>query len=228
MNSLIGFLVVVLAFAGSPGPLWGAEKQAARIKILIDPAHGGGDSGVTIGKTREKDLVLDLALKIKARLADSPRLEIHLTRSDDRNLAVPQRVDLARGMNPDLFMSLHVNAGFGKAAGGYELFFPGFKSASGSGGEPAAIIADMSRNKHQNDTVRFSQGLLKNLERVLPRKGRGLREAPILILNDLPFPAVLVELGFGTSPEDKKLLLKEKTTRDIVDALVKSLQEYVP
>lgn len=203
-----------------------AQNTPARLKILIDPAHGGQDHGVKIGDKKEKDLVLALALKIKAEMANIPSVEIHLTRSDDRTLSVLQRSDLARNIDPHIFLSLHINAGFSKSAGGYEVFFPGFKTPHRGNGEPAAIIADMEKNKHLNDTVRFAQGLLKNLEQVFPRKGRGLREAPVLILDNLPFPAMIVELGFATHTEERKALTREKTQAAIVDAFVKTIKEF--
>lgn len=215
---IMGFLYPAVASA--------EKKSPAKFRVLIDPAHGGADQGVKTGSKAEKDLVLSLALALKTELLKSPDMDVQLTRSGDKNLTNEERVNIARRMNPDILLSLHINAGFGKSANGYEVYFPGFKNAVIENADPKAIIADMTKNQYLNDSVRFSRGLQKSLDQVFPRKWRDLRDGPVLLLEGLNFPALVLELGFGTNPEDQKQLTNEKTRSAVVQAIAKSIREY--
>ena len=130
----------------------------------------------------------------------------------------------------DLFISLHVNAGFDKEASGYELYFPGFggqEAARGaSRGESAAIVRDMVRTKHLNEGVRFAQILQKRLDPVFPRMDRGLREAPVPVLQNLSIPAVVLEIGFSTNPGDRKKLQEESVQAAVAKAIAESIREF--
>jgi N-acetylmuramoyl-L-alanine amidase len=125
-----------------------------------------------------------------------------------------------------LFISLHVNAGFGNKATGYEIFFPGFKTPATDQNESKAILKDMEQNKYLNDSVRLAQMIQRNMENVFPRKGRGLRDAPMPILGDLSIPAVVLEVGFATNTDDRKKILNEKTQQAIAQALAKGIRDY--
>lgn len=219
-------LIVLLAAFVNPGATQAEKKAPTKFIVLLDPAHGGGDSGVKLGDKTEKDLVLALALGIKTELMKYPNIEVQLTRNADKKHTIQDRLNHGRKINPDIFLSLHVNAGFGKNAGGYEVYFPGFKSAPTADGETAAIISDMTKNRHLNDAVRFSRSLQKHLEPVFPRKWRDLREAPLNIFEGIDFPAVTVELGFATNTEDLKKLNDEKTQAALVQAIAKSIRDF--
>ncbi|MDZ4165289.1 MAG: N-acetylmuramoyl-L-alanine amidase [Smithellaceae bacterium] len=215
---IMGFLLPAGAIA--------EKKPPAKFRVLIDPAHGGSDTGVKAGGKAEKDLVLSLALSLKTELMKSPDIDVLLTRSSDKNMTNEGRANIALKMNPNVFISLHINAGFGKNASGYEVYFPGFKNAVAENADPKAIIADMSKNRYLNDAVRFSRSLQKNLDQVFPRKWRDLRDGPVLLLEGLNFPALVLELGFATNPEDQKKLVNEKTHSAIVQAIAKSIREF--
>jgi N-acetylmuramoyl-L-alanine amidase len=84
----------------------------------------------------------------------------------------------------------------------------------------------MANNKYLHDSVRLAQLVQRNLEGVFPRKSRGLRNAPFLILEGLTIPAVVVEIGFATSQEDKNKIMDENVRGSISRALSKSVGEY--
>lgn len=216
-------LLVVFA---QPGFILAEKKPVTRFKLLIDPAHGGTDPGVKLGNVYEKDLVLTLAQAIRNELTNQPQLEVHLTRVSDKTMSIEERLELARGINPHLFVSLHVNAGFGKNASGYEVYFPGFQAPVGKEGEPAAIISDMTKNRHLNEAVRFSRTLQRHLEQVFPRKWRDLREAPLVVFRQVNFPVVSLELGFCTNPEDQKKLMEADTKAAFVRAFARSIRDF--
>jgi N-acetylmuramoyl-L-alanine amidase len=89
-----------------------------------------------------------------------------------------------------------------------------------------AILKDMAQNKYLNDSVRLAQMIQRNMENVFPRKGRGLRDAPMPILGDLSIPAVVLEVGFATNTDDRKKILNEKTQQAIAQALAKGIRDY--
>jgi N-acetylmuramoyl-L-alanine amidase len=203
-----------------------AAAQANRHTVLIDPAHGGEDTGVVSDKIREKDLTMNLALLIRQEARKTADLQVQLTRNADRKMTIAERINAVDTVKPDCLISLHVNAGFGKKATGYEVYFPGFRQTVAGGGDSTAILKDMAKNKHLNDSVRLAQQIQSSLEKVFPRKGRGLRDAPSPLLDGLNIPGLIVEIGFATNPEDRKSLNEEETQRAVAEALVRGLQAY--
>jgi N-acetylmuramoyl-L-alanine amidase len=193
---------------------------------LIDPAHGGEEAGVVSDKLREKDLTMNLALLVRQEAKQKANFDVQLTRSEDRNITTAERRKTVLALKPDCLLSLHINAGFGKKATGYEVYFPGFQQTIVGGSESAAILKDMEKNRYLNDSVRLAQALQAGLDTLFPRQGRGLRDAPSPLLDGLTIPGVVVELGFATHPEDRKKLTEEKTQRAIARALVEGLLIY--
>jgi N-acetylmuramoyl-L-alanine amidase len=213
-------------------PQYASAKEATgKYVVVIDPSHGGKDGGVKLsGNVSEKDITLALATLIKRYLEDSKNLVVRFTRMGDTDVALADRVGAAIKANADLFISLHVNAGFEKGSAGYELYFPGFKGQEGAKGAPkgesAAIVRDMVKTKSLNDSVRFAQILQKRLDPVFPRMDRGLREAPLLILQNLSITAVDLEVGFATNPGDRKKLQEESIQAAVAKAVAESVKEF--
>ncbi len=203
----------------------GAPRPGTPV-VLIDPAHGGEDTGVVSDKLREKDLTLKLALLIRQEAQKKPGLQVQLTRLADRRMTTAERAKMAETMKADCTVSLHVNAGFGKTSTGYEIYFPGFHQEASGGKDASPIIKDMTRNKSLNDSVRLAQQIRSGLETVLPRKGRGLRDAPIPLLEGSTIPGLVVEIGFATNPDDRKKLIEPETQKAIANAIVNSLRNY--
>jgi N-acetylmuramoyl-L-alanine amidase len=207
-------------------PVTGTAAPQARHTVLIDPAHGGEETGVVSDKLREKNLNMNLALLIRQEAQKTGSLQVQLVRSADRDMTAAERIKAVNALKPDCVLSLHVNAGFGKKAVGYEVYFPGFRQSVAAGGDSAAIIKDMATNRHLNDSVRLAQQIQAALETVFPRKGRGLRDAPSPLLDGLNIPGLVVEVGFATSAEERKKLTDAETQKAIARALVKGLQDY--
>ena len=209
-----------------------AKDPTGKFVVVIDPAHGGKDEGVQLArKVSEKDITLAIATLIKRNLEDSKTLTVRFTRMGDTDVPLADRVGAAIKANADLFISLHINAGFEKDSAGYELYFPGFQGQEGSKGAPkgdsAAIVRDMVRTKHLNESVRFAQILQRKLDPVFPRMDRGLRDAPVLILQNLNIPAVVLEIGFATSPNDRKKLQEESIQAAVAKAVADGVRDYL-
>lgn len=213
-------------------PTVSAKDPTGKFVVVIDPAHGGKDEGVQLSrKVLEKDITLAIATLIKRNLEDSKTLTVKFTRMGDTDVPLADRVGAAIKANADLFISLHVNAGFEKESAGYELYFPGFKVQEGSQGAPkaesATIVRDMVRTKHLNESVRFAQILQRKLDPVFPRMDRGLRDAPVLILQNLNIPAVVLEIGFATNPNDRKKLQDESVQAAVAKAVAEGVRDYL-
>ncbi len=219
------FALAVILVCLIPQTGFGAPKQDS-YTVLLDPAHGGDEPGVVSDKLREKDLTLKLALLIREEAQKIPGLRVQLTRSTDQTLSIAERVKSTGTTKADALLSLHLNAGFGKSANGYEVYFPGFRQPLPGGSNSSAIINDMARNTALNDSVRLAQRIQAALETVFPRKGRGLRESPIPLLDGLTIPGLVVEIGFLTDPDDRKRLTSEQTQKALARALVTGLRDY--
>jgi N-acetylmuramoyl-L-alanine amidase len=197
-----------------------AEKKHI---VVIDPAHGGQDAGVKLtDKTSEKEITLAIALALQKELASENNVEVVLTRSSDTNVTLEERKTNISKIKPELFLSLHINAGFGKEADGFELYYPGFKELQ-ENKKAAKNSPKNKKNKYLNDSVRLANFIQKNMDTLFPRKGRGLREADVPIMEGMTIPALVVEIGFATNPEEKKKLLSENTQTEIAKALAKSI-----
>ena len=179
-----------------------------------------------VDKVREKDLNLNLALLIRQEAQKGANFDVLLTRSTDRTMTVSERIKAIGISNPDCLLVLHVNAGFGKKAAGYEVYFPGFRQTVVGGGDTTAILKDMEKNSYLNDSVRLAQKIQAGIETVFPRKGRGLRDAPSALLDALTLPGIIVEVGFATETEDRKKLTDEETQKAVARALVLGIREY--
>ena len=203
-----------------------AHAQTVRQIVMIDPAHGGTDTGVIgVDKVAEKDLTLAIALAVKKELSGDPRFEIVLTREADKTISLEERRNFVLKTKPALFLSLHVNAGFGRNASGFELYYPGFKNVDLPQSPAKQGVTDL-KTRHLNETVKLARLVRQNMDILFPRKGRGLREADVPQLEGLNTPALIVEIGFATNPDEKRKLTNGKTQTEIARVLARSIKTY--
>lgn len=215
-------LLIAIVVCALPDPSSAQKKHS----IVIDPAHGGEDLGVKVtDKIGEKDITLAVALAFQKELNKEGNFEVFLTRNADAIITLKERRNSIAKIKPDVFLSLHINGGFGKNAAGFELYYPGFKDSADSK-KKAKDGSAAIRNKYLNDSFRLAQIIQKNLDTLFPRKGRGLREAQTPILEEINAPALVVEIGFGTNPEERKKLLSAKGQLEIAGNLAKSVKLF--
>jgi N-acetylmuramoyl-L-alanine amidase len=211
-------------------PIWLASTLSATAAghvLVIDPAHGGKDTGVKLSRTvTEKDVTLAIARLMKENLSNTGNIQVRLTRSDDRDVSAAERKKILEGANAELFISIHVNAGFGQKAEGYEIYYLGSTIPSAQKDNSGEILKDMEQTIRLNNSVLFAQIVQKKMEGVFPRKGRGLRDAPVYLLQSLTTPAILLEVVFATHPEDRKKLKDTKVQNSVAGALIRSVKEY--
>ncbi|MGV8059603.1 MAG: N-acetylmuramoyl-L-alanine amidase [Smithellaceae bacterium] len=217
---LISGLLLISFIISGMLDLSAAEKKHL---VVIDPAHGGQDTGVKItDKVGEKDITLAIALGLQKELAKEGNFEIVLTRDSDKLISIEDRRKEISKIKPDVFLSLHINGGFGKAATGFEIYYPGFRDITDQKKQVKDGQKD-AKSKYLNDSVRLAQIIQKKLDSLFPRKGRGLREADTPVLEEMNVPAVVVEIGFATNLEERKKLLSANTQSEIAKTLAKGI-----
>jgi N-acetylmuramoyl-L-alanine amidase len=217
---VFSFLILCIA---APSVLSWAKDSSGRYLVVLDPGHGGIDKGVRIsGDVHESDITLAVAQFIREDL-EKAGIAARMTRTGD-GASLTDRIQIANDKSTDLFLSIHVNAGFDKEAAGYEIYFPGFSAPPGSENDSKDIVKDMVKTQNLNESVRLARIVQKNLEPVLPRKDRGLREAPIRVQAGIP--ALSIEIGFATNPAEKKQITSRDVQRKIASALTRSIQQF--
>ena len=210
----------------SPGPTtMAAPRGGARRIIVVDAGHGGIDSGTTgVDGTMEKDLVLDEALRLRNVLQRRGYV-VHLTRETDVYIPLRERVNIARGFDADLFVSLHADSNPDASVSGASVYT---LSESGSDKEAAAlarkenqsdviagvdlagqsspvasILIDLAQRDTMNRSGRFAETVVEDLSRatdILPREPH--RSAAFVVLKAPDVPAVLIELGYLSNARD--------------------------
>jgi len=221
MKKIVWALIVLICF------VFPLSAVAAEHVLVIDPAHGGKDAGVKLSRTvHEKDLTLAIARLVEKNLSNTDDIKVRLTRLDDRDVSLAQRRKILEESNADICISLHVNAGFGQKAEGYEIYYLGAAIPSAQKNNSGEILKDMEQTRRMNNSVLLAQIVQKEIGMVFPRKGRGLRDAPVSLLRSLTMPAILLEVGFATHIKDRKKLRDTKVQKSVADALTRSVKKY--
>ena len=196
-------------------------------KIVLDPGHGGKDPGaVGYSGTYEKDLVLQIALKLKKKLEKELDVEVLLTRDIDKFVSLQERTEFANSNNADLFVSIHINAHNNAQAHGIEVYYLSTAKTDGARavealensvvydyecGEEAVkkyddlafILADMAQNEHLEESYQQSLKLQHYLVEETEAYDRGVKQANFYVLRGAFMPAVLLELGYITKLKKK-------------------------
>src|SRR5579884_3974510 len=208
------------------------EKSLVRIfglkmgKVVIDAGHGGHDTG-TIGPNglMEKDLVLDVALRLGKLINQRLGATVVYTRAGDTFIPLEQRTKIANDEKADLFISIHANSSPEPAATGVETYFfnltsdkSGLDLATRENAASASSISDLNDLLHRavlqtkrEESRQFAQDVQAALWTESVRmnsksRDRGVRQAPFVVLIGAGMPSILAEIGFVSNPHDEKLL----------------------
>ena len=217
-------------------------------RIVIDPGHGGPESGaVGKGGNQEKRLTLLLARSLKGALERRMSVRVVLTRQDDSDVSLEARTALANQNQADLFISIHLNAEpWGQGAKGAETYFLSseasderaafsaqFENRDGSGrggGESedalGLMLWDLAQNRHLSESQRLAKLVQQELNDTLGITNRGVKQAPFRVLMGASMPAVLIELGFLSNPEEEKKLADAGYRQELVDSLVRAIGRF--
>lgn len=215
-------------------------------RIVIDAGHGGHDEG-TSGPHRvlEKDVVLDVALRVAKLAQEKMGVEVVLTRSEDNFVPLHERTAIANNHKADLFLSIHANSSPAKEVAGTETFYLNFTNspnaidvaARENAGSEKTVgeLRDVIREITLNDKIEESQTFANRIQTSLQAQAvkgnpaahdRGVKRAPFVVLIGAQMPSVLAEIGFLTNPKDEANLAKPEYRQKVAEALYKGLAEY--
>ena len=215
-------------------------------RIVIDPGHGGHDSG-TLGADgiEEKDVVLDVSLRLGKLLHDRLGAEIIYTRSDDTFVPLETRTAIANKAQADLFLSIHANSSPDESARGVETYYLNFTS------DPTALdvaarenavsdqsihqLSDLVKKIALKDKIAESREFASDVEDSLYAglqkgnaglKDRGVKKAPFVVLIGANMPSILAEISFVTNPRDAAELQQPEYRERVAESLYKGIARY--
>jgi N-acetylmuramoyl-L-alanine amidase len=232
--------------AATPGPppdLSALTPSPASIRtIVLDPGHGGDDEGVKgPGGTKEKDLTLTVARRIKAAIESRLGIRVLLTRDDDRRVPLDERTAMANNSKSDLFISLHANGSFRPALTGGAIYSAAFEPgavqtaralaperipAIGGGSREIEFVPwDYAQTAHLGDSDALARLLEAQFHDRIPLAARPVDSAPLRVLESANMPAVLIEMGYLTNPQQETQLasadFQNPFVQGVVDAIVR-------
>lgn len=215
--------------------------------VVLDPGHGGRSTGAKGGTgTLEKDLVLNVAEKLKTRLEEGLGIKVVLTRTADYYVGLKERTAIANNNRADLFLSIHANATFRRDIDGYETYYLNLrtpdkqaldyakmenKALGIKGGEDdkallEAILWDMAQTAYIEQSSELASMVQKRLVGGLKGRDRGVRQAPLAVLMGARMPAALAEIGYISNPEQEVRLNRKSHQDQIASALYKAIEDY--
>jgi N-acetylmuramoyl-L-alanine amidase len=215
-------------------------------RIVIDAGHGGHDSGTLgVDGIEEKDVVLDVALRLGKLLHDRLGSEIIYTRSDDTFIPLETRTAIANKAQADLFLSIHANSSSDESARGVETYYLNFTTSPDALETAARENAVSDQSIHQlSDLVKkialkdkiaesrefasdVQQGLYGGLQRGNSGlKDRGVKKAPFVVLIGANMPSILAEISFVTNEKDAKQLREPEYRERVAESLYKGVAKY--
>ncbi len=216
-------------------------------RIVVDAGHGGHDTG-TIGPNglMEKDLVLDVAMRLGNLLETRLGSEVIYTRDDDTFIPLETRTAIANQNQADLFISVHANSSREESARGVETYYLNFTS------DPDALDVAARENAVSQKSIHELQDLVKKItlkekidesrelasdvdsslatglsSKSLAMRNRGVKKAPFIVLIGANMPSILAEISFLSNPADEKKLQTPEYRQKIAESLYKGISKYV-
>ncbi|AKU90577.1 N-acetylmuramoyl-L-alanine amidase [Vulgatibacter incomptus] len=217
-------------------------------RVVIDAGHGGKDTGaIARDGTHEKDLTLAIAKKLKTHLS-TLGLEVLLTRDRDVFLSLEERTRFANDKHADLFISIHVNAAANKKATGIETYTLNLNSdryamrlaarenatSSRRIGDLELILADLATKANTDDSVRLARlsqdrmtSRLRNKYGASTIRDLGVKQALFFVLVGAKMPAILVETGFLSNPDEAKRLRSDAYQEELARSLADGVRRFI-
>ena len=228
-----------------------AVQKSGPPVVVIDPGHGGIDSGaIAPSGVEEKAVVLAVAKKLAEKLERTRQFRVLLTRYDDTFLPLDERVQMARMNNASLFISVHADS-ISRREGeprGASIYTVSDRASdadaarladkenkadaiagvdlSGKSPDVAGILVDLAHRETKNFSGLFARTLVGRMQEATPMHKSPLRAAGFTVLRAPDVPSVLVELGFLSNAQDVKLLTSDAWRDKVTDAMTDAVQKY--
>lgn len=220
------------------------------ITIALDPGHGGEDPGA-MGRagSKEKDVVLAIAKRLKAKIEQQPNMRVMLTRDADYFVPLNVRVQKARSVQADLFVSIHADAFVETTARGSSVFILSEKGASSSaarwlankenaadliGGvnisvhdkQLASVLLDLSTTAQINDSLKLAKVVLGEIGGINRLHKGAVEQAGFAVLKAPDIPSILIETAFISNPEEEARLSDDTYQDEMAEAVMKGIRKY--
>ena len=224
--------------------------------IVIDPGHGGKDSG-TMGTKRfkiyEKHVALAVSLKLGEYIKNAfPMIDVIYTRESDVFLELKERTELANNADADLFISIHCDGFTNSSPSGASVFVMGMSKLKANmdvamrensaiymednyqqkyeGFDPKSaesyIVFSLMQNTHLNQSLKIAEEVEKEFSTRANRKSRGVKQAPFYVISRTNMPSILIECGFLTNPKEEEYLHSEIGQDYIASAIFRAFRSY--
>ena len=231
------------------GPQPGKAGRDRPIVIMLDPGHGGEDSGA-VGKykTREKDVVLQIARRLRALIEKEGNMKVFMTRNEDIFIPLKVRVAKAQKQRADLFVSIHADAFTSRQPRGSSVFALSTKGATSTAAKYLAqtqnasdliggvsksgdryvdhTMFDMVQSLTIADSLKFGKAVLNKLGKVNNLHKNQVEQAGFAVLKAPDIPSVLVETAFISNPEEEAKLRSAAYQAELADALMRGITRY--
>ena len=218
------FTCVIVPDAEEPGKVVAPVPDSSLPTVVIDPGHGGHDDGASSHGLKEKDLTLDLALRVEQMLqsADFP---VVLTRRDDTYVSLPERAEIANKFDKSIFVSLHFNQSNESSAMGAETFYADQKTEQENSWMWVGLFS-----KPETPPLDNGETLASFIQASLVMKvdvvNRGIKSRSLYVVRNVRNPAVLVEGGFISNPLEARLLMNSDYRQRIAGAISEGIVNY--
>ena len=230
------------------GPQPGKAGRDRPIVIMLDPGHGGEDSGA-VGKyrTREKDVVLQIARRLKALIDKEGNMRAYMTRNEDVFIPLKVRVAKAQKQRADLFVSIHADAFTSRQPSGSSVFALSTKGATSTaaryladtqnasdliGGSKSGgryvdhTMFDMVQSLTITDSLKFGKAVLGKLGRVNKLHKNSVEQAGFAVLKAPDIPSILVETAFISNVEEERKLKTAKFQQEVAESILAGIRAY--
>ena len=221
----------------------GRVKKGRPIKVMIDAGHGGKDPGAMGNGLKEKDVVLDIAQRLKRYLISSGA-KVRMTRDRDVFITLKRRAYLANRWNPDVFVSIHANSSRNPRARGIEVYYVSEKvndtnravvskengvlevEGRAPDSDLKIILWDMIHTENRAESRTLARNISRKIAGIMQSPDRGAKGAPFYVLKWVNVPSVLIEVGFVSNPEESGRLANPRYRDRIARAIFEGLISY--
>jgi N-acetylmuramoyl-L-alanine amidase len=217
-------------------------------RIVLDPGHGGKDSGaIGVGGLKEKDIVLAVAKQVAARLRERLDCEVIMTRDSDVFIPLEERTAIANTREGDLFISIHANAAPTSNVRGIETYILDLarnKSAMQVAARENAtsdsqisnlqtILLDLIQNSKKNESIKLAEYVQESMvsglkmQKYQDVRDLGVKQAPFVVLVGAQMPAILTEIAFISNPHEAAWLKSKEYQNLMADQIVSGVSGYI-
>lgn len=213
--------------------------------IVLDAGHGGKDPGAQGKTTREKEVTLDIAKRVKILLEDAG-IKVKMTRTTDVFISLPGRTEIASQTNADLFVSIHANSNPNRKTEGFEVYYVKTNGKSDLDEEQRdrnekmfarqlnmrnspvlrEVVADMMYTFKKADSGKLARQMVKECSTHLNAANGGARTCRFFVVRNTLMPAVLVEVGYLTNRAEERKLATGAYRQKIAQAIARSIVNY--